>query len=283
MNNLSMDCKSLPERYIDPTGYRPHWYSNPGNEGSGGGSLNAALQRKMGNHGIFYNTSYRPKSYSYNEHTQSYQDEMGNDVDFAEVFTNFVKPNLLSLPENTDLSSIEFINGGIEYVTVDEIPLILESSSNYEVNVHFMPLSFGNNVEMADDQDGGGENDGLTLNEAATGVSAMSLYNSRKGFLLDWGMRGANWGKTGARYMKLLRGAGIAGTVFGMGVSSYNIVSDIQAGNAVNSWDVADLSVGAVGLGAAIFLASNPVGWVIAGGATIYFGARFFYDISTKP
>jgi len=32
-----------------------------------------------------------------------------------------------------------------------------------------------------------------------------------------------------------------------------------------------------------IFLASNPVGWAIAGGATIYFGVRFVYDISTKP
>jgi len=130
---------------------------------------------------------------------------------------------------------------------------------------------------------GGGDNSGLTLNEAATGVSAMSLSNSVKGNLVEWGMEGANWGKTGARYMKVVRGAGIAGTVFGMGVSTYNIVSDVQAGNAVNSWDVADLSVGAAGLGATIFLASNPVGWAIAGGATIYFGARFVYDISTKP
>jgi RHS repeat-associated protein len=133
------------------------------------------------------------------------------------------------------------------------------------------------------EQASGGDNSGLTLNEATTGVSAMSLSNSVKGNLVEWGMEGANWGKTGARYMKVVRGAGIAGTVFGMGVSTYNIVSDVQAGNAVNSWDVADLSVGAAGLGATIFLASNPVGWAIAGGATIYFGARFVYDISTKP
>ncbi|MEZ5199153.1 MAG: RHS repeat-associated core domain-containing protein [Bacteroidales bacterium] len=169
------------------------------------------------------------------------------------------------------------------YFLPDPIPLSIGGSSDGKLVVTHNTTYTVSGISIGGDQAGGGVNDGLTLNEAATGVSAMSLSNSIKGNLVEWGMKGADWGKTGARYMKAVRGAGIAGTVFGMGVSTYNIVSDVQAGNAVNSWDVADLSVGAAGLGATIFLASNPVGWVIAGGATIYFGARFVYDISTKP
>ncbi len=59
---------------------------------------------------------------------------------------------------------------------------------------------------------------------------------------------------------------------------SDNIINDVQAGNTVNSWDIANLSVGAVGIGATILLVSNPVEWMITG-TTIYFGARFVYNI----
>jgi hypothetical protein len=85
------------------------------------------------------------------------------------------------------------------------------------------------------------------------------------------------------KYIKGVRGLGAAGSVFGMGVSGYNIYNDYQQGgiDAVNGWDVADFGVGAASLGAGIFLASNPVGWVIAGGATIYFTGRLIYDLAT--
>lgn len=130
-------------------------------------------------------------------------------------------------------------------------------------------------------------NDGITFDEAATGISAFGFANDVKGNLLEWGMQGANWGKAGARYMKVVRGTGVAGSVFGMGVSSYNMYSDYSQYGTVNGWDVADFGVGLTGVTAstlvAVGLVSNPVGWVIAGGATIYFGARFVYDISTKP
>lgn len=128
-------------------------------------------------------------------------------------------------------------------------------------------------------------NDGITIDAAVTGVSAFGFANEVKSELLQLGMQGADWGLAGARYVKVVRGAGIVGSVFGMGVSGYHIYTDFsQDGiDAVNGWDVTDFGVGAAGLGATIFLASNPVGWVIAGSATIYFGARFIYDISTKP
>ena len=132
---------------------------------------------------------------------------------------------------------------------------------------------------------GNGSNGRITLNEASISVSAISLSNSIKANLMEWGMQGANWGKVGAKYMKVVRGTGIAGSVFGMSVSGYHIYNDYSQGgiNAINGLDVADFGVGAVGLGATIFLASNPVGWAIVGGTTIYFGSRFIYDISTKP
>lgn len=75
---------------------------------------------------------------------------------------------------------------------------------------------------------------------------------------------------------------GIAGSLFGMGVSSYNMYSDYSQYGTVNSWDVADFGVGAASLGATIFLISNPVGWVIVGGASVYFISRAVYDATTN-
>lgn len=67
-----------------------------------------------------------------------------------------------------------------------------------------------------------------------------------------------------------------------MGVSSYNMYSDYSQYGTVNSWDVTDFGVGATSLGATIFLASNPVGWVIVGGASVYFISRAVYDATTN-
>jgi hypothetical protein len=88
------------------------------------------------------------------------------------------------------------------------------------------------------------------------------------------------------KYVKGVRYLGTAGTVFGMGVSGYNIYNCYNKGGieAVNGWDIADFSVGAAGLTTtglvSIGLISNPVGWVVAGGSTIYFTGRLIYDLN---
>ncbi len=43
--------------------------------------------------------------------------------------------------------------------------------------------------------------------------------------------------------------------------------------------DYFDVGVGTASIGAALFLASNPVGWTIGVGAGVYFAGRLVYDI----
>ena len=86
-------------------------------------------------------------------------------------------------------------------------------------------------------------------------------------------------------YVKALRYTGVAGGVLGMGLSYAQIRNDINTGQPVNPWDVADLGVGAVGTTASITVAwgitaaSGPVGWVI-GGSAIYFGGRLIHNMA---
>lgn len=82
------------------------------------------------------------------------------------------------------------------------------------------------------------------------------------------------------KYVKFIKGTGIAGSVFGIGVSGFNIYNDLSNDRRVDGWDVSDLGVGLTGLGATIFLASNPVGWVIGIGAGVYFTGRLIYDVT---
>jgi hypothetical protein len=113
--------------------------------------------------------------------------------------------------------------------------------------------------------------------------SFSTTYSTAKLELIIYAASTGDIGKTGAKYLKFIKGTGVAGSVFGMGVSGYNIYNDYSQGgmDAVNGWDVADFGVGAASLGATIFLASNPIGWGIAIGAGVYFGARLIYDVAT--
>jgi hypothetical protein len=141
---------------------------------------------------------------------------------------------------------------------------------------------------IGDDAANGGGNSSYTgtpdwLDKTNTGVGSFMIANTTKEQLISYAARTGDIGKTGAKYLKVVKGAGVAGSVFGMGVSSYNIYNDYSQGgiDAVNGWDVADFGVGAASLGATIFLASNPIGWGIAIGAGVYFGARLIYDVAT--
>lgn len=101
--------------------------------------------------------------------------------------------------------------------------------------------------------------------------------------LISYASSTGDIGKAGVGYLKVARSTGVAGTLFGMGVSGYNIFNDYSQGGieAVNGWDLADFGVGAASLGATIFLVSNSVGWIITGGATIYFTVRLIHDAAT--
>ena len=82
------------------------------------------------------------------------------------------------------------------------------------------------------------------------------------------------------RYARVFRIVGVAGSLYGLYHSGNNIYVDYQRGGISNidRWDVADLSIGGASLLAGFFLASNPVGWVIVGGASVYFLSREIYE-----
>ena len=77
-----------------------------------------------------------------------------------------------------------------------------------------------------------------------------------------------------AKYVKYAKGAGIIGTGISVGMAG----RDIYMGEGTTI-DYFDVGVGTASIGAAIFLASNPVGWVIVAGAAVYFAGRLVYDI----
>lgn len=77
-----------------------------------------------------------------------------------------------------------------------------------------------------------------------------------------------------AKYVKYAKGAGIVGTGISVGMAGYDIASG--EGTMIDYFDV---GVGTAALGAAIFMATNPVGWAIGVGAAVYFAGRLVYDI----
>jgi hypothetical protein len=239
MNNLCMDCKSLPERYIDPTGYRPHWYSNPGNEGSGGGSLiYAALQRQMGNHGINYQGgsgsgeggNASSGSYYYDWDDEVYRDSFTNEkVEFSEVYTNFVQPNSTGYSFDYDygfekvISSISFNSDEGEY-GIDQLTLKIEYK-----NALVLKLVLKKPMLPIQDQNGG--DDGISMNDAGTMLSAFGYSHFGKTQLLKWGMKGADWGKAGANYLKFNLKTGKTVGYAGVGIYGFNSYSSFANGS----------------------------------------------------
>jgi RHS repeat-associated protein len=141
--------------------------------------------------------------------------------------------------------------------------------------------------DQAQSDGGGGTPEWIT--NTGRGVGAFMPANTTKEVLIDYVRTTGNIGKTGAKYLKIVRGAGVTGSLIGVGVSGVNIYNDYDKnGNGfgdVNNWDVADASVGIAGLGVTglvtLGLVSNPIGWGVAIGTGVYFGARLIYDIAT--
>ena len=88
------------------------------------------------------------------------------------------------------------------------------------------------------------------------------------------GIPGNALGKHGLKLLKYSKGIGVVGTVAGVGYSGYKIYN-----GTATTIDYVDAGVGVASLGAAVFLASNPVGWAISAGAGVYFAGRFIYDL----
>ena len=137
---------------------------------------------------------------------------------------------------------------------------------------------------------GDGFNWGIPIGAAGTAISAGTEYADnlvRTSF--KTGRNPVSWSKLtpkqqawrtanvlgkNAKYVKYAKGAGVIGTGISVGMAG----RDIYMGEGTTI-DYFDVGVGTASIGAAIFLASNPVGWVIGAGAAVYFAGRLVYDI----
>jgi hypothetical protein len=146
-------------------------------------------------------------------------------------------------------------------------------------------------------QSNGGTDDlGLALSAASfgTGVYADYLHNhktytttageTRSIYKANGKYRSANAARYG-QMSKYIKGLGVAGAIVSTGYSANNVYNQYKAGGVgnINPLDATDVGVGVIGLGTtglvAVGLVSNPVGWVIGIGVTVYFGGRLIYDL----
>ena len=118
---------------------------------------------------------------------------------------------------------------------------------------------------------GGVENNGITLQEAGTAVGAFGVVNGIKTNLVEWGMKGADWGKAGAKYLKYVKRAGTVGFVVNFVISGYGSYDYYYNQNGTD-WQVGAKATLDVAMGAAAFV--WPYGTAIS-------GAYFILDAST--
>ncbi|XLS28530.1 hypothetical protein ACJD0Z_15145 [Flavobacteriaceae bacterium M23B6Z8] len=154
----------------------------------------------------------------------------------------------------------------------------------------FYQRFFGNlgdnltNFDFTFDLEINSSNSSHNINDWNRKTSAFLVGNSIKDGLLQNAEKTGEILKTTGRYLKFVRGAGLAGSIYGLGNCLNHINKDYQAGGweNVNGWDIADAGVGAASIAATVFLASNPIRWAITGVTVVYFTARLVYDISNQ-
>lgn len=83
-------------------------------------------------------------------------------------------------------------------------------------------------------------------------------------------------GRFGGKLLSVTKGIGIVSGIIQVGMKSYEIYEKGAENASVRDW--ADLTVNAAGLGAAVFLASNPIGLAIGATALVYSIGTAIYD-----
>lgn len=302
-----------PLKYIDPSGYDYEMPITSGPRYDYNGSLNPGSSQAAGLGGGTGGMSnpYRAAIISTTAHEinrangASYEKIAwrgkrgyvntwtGQSVTWDDVKRNIVNPkakHLSSLNELYDFLETNFttkqnrqkvfINSNGKYYGRDR-----RTGTFYLLgtNIVIDPLAPAVVLLKPNGQAGGDGNDFEDNLNSAGQIGAISgTANAVKSQLFYQATRTSSIPLKNLSYVKGVGYVGIAGSLFGMGVSSYNMYSDYSQYGTVNSWDVADFGVGAASLGATIFLISNPVGWVIVGGASVYFISRAVYDATTN-
>jgi hypothetical protein len=82
-----------------------------------------------------------------------------------------------------------------------------------------------------------------------------------------------------------MRATALIGNLVTTGIAGYQVYNQYQKGGVkevMHHRAILDAAVGATGLAATIFLASNPIGWGISAGALIYGVGTMIYDETHK-
>ena len=255
-----------PLKFTDPSGYasKPYDWNLIVDFNS---QPNAYFGNFTGryNQNILSDLSYMHTDYYSLSKSGNYLDRKGNIINFNMTFDNYIAQNALQLPSNTDLQSIRFTSEGVDFATIDPTGSPMWSSLDTEFNWHSRRLS----GETGGGMDEQGSN--ISMQEVATGVGAFSLANGVKTNLVEWGMKGADWGKAGAKYLKFVKRAGTVGFVVNVGISGYGSYDYYYNQNGTD-WQVGAKSTLDIAMGVASF--AWPIGTAIS-------GAYFILDVST--
>jgi hypothetical protein len=121
MNNLCMDCKSLPARYIDPTGYRPHFYAYEEEHNKRRGSgynyfIGGHIYAGSGNHWADGMDEDRDFNLMF---SSTFNDHYGEGAAEKKRFTNFIESNTkLSASGASALKFIDAVLNGLSFYIV---------------------------------------------------------------------------------------------------------------------------------------------------------------------
>ncbi len=171
-------------------------------------------------------------------------------------------------------SSIEIINGepvevlagitvSLEFVPLDQNGEEVSSSFNWGIFLGLIGTTISAGVEFTE----------YKVRTSFKSARDPISFNSLKPSKQEWRIVRV-LGKNGAKFLKFAKFGGVTASLASVALSSYNIAS-----GTATAIDYFDAGIGTASIGAAIFLASNPIGWVIGAGAAVYFAGRLAYDI----
>ncbi|PKP47910.1 MAG: hypothetical protein CVT92_16560, partial [Bacteroidetes bacterium HGW-Bacteroidetes-1] len=299
-----------PLKYIDPSGYdyRPILFDyNPLllPKGTGGGGNPSGISRDGFISASFYNPN-AGNGVHYNQYTGHYYNNSGGIISFVQAIGHYTSTsgiinnssyfsptgNVVSSSSKFGKESMEVTVLGFYYFDNKGNPTIVNGVSGefaaFESTIlNTDDWSFFSNITVGG---GDGFNWDIFIGTIGTSIFAGTQYVDnlvRTSF--KTGRNPVSWSKLtpkqqawrtanvlgkNAKYVKYAKVTGVVGTGISVGMAMNDIVQG--EGTTIDYFDV---GVGSASFGAAIFLASNPVGWAIGAGAAVYFAGRLVYDI----
>lgn len=154
---------------------------------------------------------------------------------------------------------------------------LITANKNQQSNT----LSMSNNINNGLGLGLGVQSELMTYAVAQNYKTATNNYAYSKLTASQQAWRATNTlGKTGSNLLKATKFLGAAGGALSVVTTSMTIANKGVENMTVR--DGADMTVAVAGTAAAIFMASNPIGWGIGLGCLIYSAGTMIYDASTE-